>query len=71
AWLAWLGYLAAFGAAIATFSIFLVDSITAPAQLGPQYFGAIPSAVWLAATGVVLIRQKSRGSGVSSTSGAS
>lgn len=71
AWLAWLGYLAAFGAAIATFSIFLVDSITAPAQLGPQYFGAIPSALWLVATGVVLIRQKSRGSGVSSTSGAS
>jgi hypothetical protein len=71
AWLAWLGYLAAFGAGIATLSIFVVDSVTAPAQLGPQYFGAIPSAVWLVATGLVLILQKSRGAADSSTSGAS
>jgi hypothetical protein len=71
AWLAWLGYLAAFGAAIATLSIFVEDSIMAPAQLGPQLFGALPSAIWLIATGLVLIRQKSRGSDVSSTSGAS
>jgi hypothetical protein len=71
AWLAWLGYLAAFGAAIATLSIFVEDSVMAPAQFGPQYFGALPSAVWLVATGLVLILQKSRGSAGSSTSDAS
>ncbi len=72
AWLAWLGYLAAFGAAIATLSIFFyTDSIMAPSQPGPGYFGAVPSAIWLVATGVVLILQSKRGSGPASTSGAS
>lgn len=71
AWLAWLGYLAAFGAAIATLSIFVDDSVLAPAQPGPQFFGAIPCGVWFVATGLVLILQKSRGSDASSTSEAS
>jgi hypothetical protein len=70
-WLAWLGYLASFGAAIATLSIFIDDGAMAPAQPGPGYFGAIPSAIWLIATGILLISQSSRGSGEASTSGAS
>jgi hypothetical protein len=71
-WLAWLGYLAAFGAAIATLSIFFQsDSVMAPSQPGPGYFGALPSAIWLVATGLVLISQSRRGSAPASTSGAS
>jgi len=71
AWLAWLGYLAAFGAAVATLSIFVEDGTMAPAQPGPGYFGAIPGALWLIATGLVLIFQSKRGSAESSASGAS
>jgi hypothetical protein len=71
AWLAWLGYLAAFGAAVATLSVFISDGMMAPAQPGPGYFGAIPSAAWLVATGVVLILQNKRGSGAESASAAS
>ncbi|HYL27658.1 MAG TPA: hypothetical protein VEW74_07470 [Candidatus Nitrosotalea sp.] len=71
-WLARLGYLAAFGAAIATFSIFFSnDQFLAIGQMGPGIFGAIPAAIWLIATGLVLILQKSRGSEPASTSGAS
>jgi hypothetical protein len=70
-WLAWFGYLAAFGAAIATFAIFVTDGPMAPAQPGPGYVGAIPSAIWLIVTGLVLIFQNRRGSGAASTSGAS
>jgi hypothetical protein len=71
AWLAWLGYLASLGAAIATLSIFFDDAFMAPSQPGPGLFGAIPAAVWLVATGLVLILQNRRGSEFSSTSGAS
>ncbi|HZY96951.1 MAG TPA: hypothetical protein VFE35_07600 [Candidatus Cybelea sp.] len=73
AWLARLGYVAAFGAAIATLSIFFIttDSFMAPGQLGPGIFGAIPAAIWLVCTGVVLIQSKRGSSEVSSTSGAS
>ena len=40
AWLAWLGYLAAFGAAIATLlDLLLLDSIMAPSQPGPVFRG--------------------------------
>jgi hypothetical protein len=70
-WLARLGYLAAFGAAIATFSIFFNDQFMAIGSQGPGLFGAIPAAIWLIATGAVLIRQSNRGSGDVSTSGAS
>lgn len=70
-WLAWLGYVAAVGAAVASLSIFVNDGMMAPSQPGPGYFGAIPSAIWLIATGLVLIAQNKRGSGVASTSGAS
>ena len=70
-WLSLLGYLASAGAAIATLSIFFSDSAMAPSQQGPGLFGAIPAAIWLIATGLVLILQKSRGSVPSSTSGAS
>jgi hypothetical protein len=45
----------------------------APGQLGPGIVGAIPAAVWLVCTGVVMIQSK-RGdslSGASSTSAAS
>ncbi len=71
-WLAWLGYLAALGAAIATLSIFFTttDSFMAPGQMGPGLFGAIPAAIWLVATGVVLIQSR-RGSPSESTSAAS
>jgi Domain of unknown function (DUF4386) len=71
AWLAWLGYLASLGAAIATLSIFFNDAFMAPSNPGPGLFGAIPAAIWLVATGCVLIFQSSRGSASSSTSGAS
>jgi hypothetical protein len=67
-WLAWLGYLAALGAAIATLSIFFNDPFMAPSQPGPGFFGAIPTAIWLVAAGLVLIFQKRRGSVGSSTS---
>lgn len=70
-WLAWLGYLAAFGTAIATLSIFATDQLMAPGQPGPGYFGAVPAAIWLIATGVVLIAQSRRGSGGASASAAS
>jgi hypothetical protein len=71
-WLAWLGYLASIGAAIATLSIFFnSDAFMAPSQPGPGLFGAIPAALWLVAAGLVLIFQNRRGSAVSSTSGAS
>lgn len=59
-WLAWLGYLAALGAAFATLSIFFNDAFMAPGQPGPGLLGAIPAAVWLVATGLVLILQNRR-----------
>ena len=71
AWLAWLGYLASFGAAIATLSIFVNDAFMAPGQAGPGFFGAIPAGIWLIAAGVVLILQSRRGLAASSTSAAS
>jgi hypothetical protein len=72
AWLAGLGYVAALGAGIATLSIFFgSDSIMAPSQPGPGYVGAVPSAIWLLATGLVLVFQSSRGSASSNTSAAS
>ncbi len=70
-WLAWLGYLAALGAAIATLSIFATDLFMAPGQPGPGLFGAIPAAIWLVATGVVLIAQSRRGSAGASASASS
>jgi hypothetical protein len=59
-WLAWLGYLASLGAAVATLSIFFNDQFMAPGQPGPGLFGALPAAVWLVATGLVLIFQNKR-----------
>ncbi|HEY5424993.1 MAG TPA: hypothetical protein VIJ77_00435 [Candidatus Tumulicola sp.] len=56
AWLAWFGYAAAAGAGIATLSIFFTDPFMSPNGFGPGLFGALPSAVWLIATGVVMIR---------------
>lgn len=70
-WLAWLGYAASLGAALATFSIFSTGLVMSPGQPGPGLFGAIPAAVWLVATGLVLIFQIRRGSAAASTSGAS
>ncbi len=70
-WLAWLGYLAAVGAGIATLSIFFSDPFMAPGQPGPGFFGAIPAAIWLVATGLVLVFQNKRGSALSRTSAAS
>jgi len=70
-WLASLGYLAALGAGVATLSVFFSsDLFMAPGQQGPGLFGAVPSAVWLIATGVVLI-QSNRSGAAASTSGAS
>lgn len=57
-WLAWLGYLAALGCGIATLSIFYTSPFMSPNGMGPGLFGALPSAVWLVATGVVLVRTK-------------
>ncbi len=69
-WLAILGYVAAFGAAVATLSIFFSYGAMAPGGPAPGIFGALPAAVWLIATGVVLIQNK-RGSAAESTSAAS
>ncbi|MGC1380867.1 MAG: hypothetical protein WA814_07560 [Candidatus Baltobacteraceae bacterium] len=69
-WLATLGYLAGCGATIATLSIFFTYSFMAPGAIGPGAIGALPAAIWLIATGIVLV-QSSRGSGSSSASGAS
>jgi hypothetical protein len=69
-WLALLGYVAAFGASIATLSVFFSDSMMAPGEQGPAFFGAVPTAIWLIATGLVLVQSK-RGSPPSSTSDAS
>ncbi|MBV8345570.1 MAG: hypothetical protein JO190_11375 [Candidatus Eremiobacteraeota bacterium] len=71
-WLAALGYVASFGAAIATLSIFFTTtySFMAPGQLGPGVFGAVPAAIWLVCTGVVLIQSR-RGAASASTSAAS
>ncbi|MBV8373076.1 MAG: hypothetical protein JOY69_07420 [Candidatus Eremiobacteraeota bacterium] len=57
-WLAWLGYLAALGCAYSTLSIFYSDpsNIMAPTGTGPGLLGALPSAVWIVATGIILIR---------------
>lgn len=57
-WLAWLGYLAGVGAAIATLSIFSSDPTMAPTGAGPGLLGALPAAVWLIATGIVLASAK-------------
>jgi len=70
-WLSVFGYLAAIGAATATLSIFFSDSVMSPSQQGPGFLGAIPTAIWLVATGLVLVSQNRRGSADSSTSGAS
>ena len=70
-WLGWLGYLAAVGAVLATFSIFFSDGFMAIGGQGPGIFGALPSAVWLIATGCVMIRQNKRGSGSEIASAAS
>ncbi|HLY01685.1 MAG TPA: hypothetical protein VKR56_04225 [Candidatus Cybelea sp.] len=69
-WLAIFGYVASFGAALATLSIFFSYGDMAPGGLGPGIVGALPAAAWLIATGIVLIQNK-RGSGLSSTSAAS
>ncbi|HEY2473306.1 MAG TPA: hypothetical protein VGI19_00760 [Candidatus Cybelea sp.] len=69
-WLALLGYLAALGAVIATLSIFIAYGPMAPGGPAPGIFGALPAAVWLIATGIVLIQSR-RGSGPLSTSAAS
>lgn len=69
-WLAMLGYLASLGTALATFSIFFEYGDMAPGGPGPGIIGALPAAVWLIATGIVLIQSK-RGSAVASTSAAS
>ena len=69
-WLAMLGYLASFGATLATFSIFFSYGDMAPGGAGPGIVGALPAAAWLIATGVVLIQNK-RGSAATSTSAAS
>jgi hypothetical protein len=66
-WLALLGYVAAAGAAIATLSIFVSYGPMAPGGPAPGVFGAIPAAIWLVATGIVLIQSK-RGSAAPSTS---
>jgi hypothetical protein len=59
-WLAWLGYLAALGCAYSTLSIFYADpsNLMSPVGPGPGLFGALPAAVWIVATGVVLIRTR-------------
>ncbi len=69
-WLATLGYLAAVGAVLATLSIFIPYGPMVPGGPAPQLFGALPAAVWLVATGIMLIQNR-EGSASPSTSAAS
>jgi hypothetical protein len=57
-WLAWLGYLAALGAAYSTLSVFYTDPTMSPIGPGPGVLGALPAAVWIVATGIILIRTR-------------
>jgi hypothetical protein len=57
-WLVWLGYVAAAGAGIATLSIFFREGFMAPSGSGPGVFGALPTAVWLVAIGLELIKRR-------------
>lgn len=60
-WLAWLGYLAGVGTAIASLSIFYyTDPTMSPTGAGPGALGALPSAIFLIATGIVLVRTPSQ-----------
>lgn len=63
-WLALLGYVAAVGCGIATLSIFYTSPFMSPYGTGPAIFGVLPSAAWLVATGVVLIRTHPRSAAV-------
>jgi hypothetical protein len=56
--LVWLGYIAAAGAGIATLSIFARQGFMAPSGTGPGLFGALPSAVFLVALGLELIKRR-------------
>jgi hypothetical protein len=57
-WLAWLGYLAAFTAALATLSIFTTDPSLGPTGMASIALGGGPALLWLIGTGVTLIRAK-------------
>lgn len=57
-WLATLGYIASAGSAIATLSIFYNSPFMSPTGTGPGVLGALPTAIWLIATGVVLLRTR-------------
>ncbi|MBV9056205.1 MAG: hypothetical protein JO078_08255 [Candidatus Eremiobacteraeota bacterium] len=70
-WLASLGYVASFGAALATLSIFFSGPPLGPGEIGSGIVGALPAAIWLICTGIVLIQSKRSSSGPSSTSAAS
>jgi len=58
--LAWLGYAAAFTAALAACSIFFTDPSLSPSGRAAVALGGIPATLWLIGTGVVLIRTKER-----------
>ena len=70
-WLASLGYVASFGAALATLSIFFSGPPLGPGEIGSGIVGALPAGIWLVCAGTVLIQSKRGSSGSSSTSAAS
>ncbi len=57
-WLVWIGYVAAAGNGIATLSIFFRDGFMSPSNTGPGIFGALPTAVFLVAIGLELIKRR-------------
>ena len=69
-WLATLGYVASFGAVLATFSIFIPYGPWCPAARHPVSWAPCPPRYGSIATGIILIQNK-QGSAAPSTSAAS
>jgi len=55
-WLAWLGYIAAAGAGLATLTIFFTNPALSPTGAAGAAIGALPALIWVIATGIVMIR---------------
>jgi hypothetical protein len=61
--LAYLGYLATLGSAVATLTIFSTTGFMAVGGLGTIVIGLLPFALWVIWTSVILIRSPRAGAG--------
>jgi hypothetical protein len=57
-WLVWVGYVAAVGNGISTLCIFSYSGFLSPTGIGPQIIGDLPTAVFLVAIGLELIKRR-------------